>query len=156
MSLQPTFYNTRKIPLVTDDQHPKSELAPGFTGFSPSGNNPSNSWGQNGTDSDSRNRAGMVSNWEQSSQDKDPASPKNGGQFWSQHELDRDPGAPRKPARTGRFNQNRYSPSRELFAQMRGFLMAWEAEEAGDDVNGGPDKSTEANDFRALDFRHKK
>ena len=128
MSLQPTFYKNRKFPSMKDSQPPKSELLPGFPGFDPPGYIPPH-WGQIGVERDHgvpRNGAGLGSSWGQSNQDKEPGSPINGARLrpgWGQLETERDPGAPRKPPRTPRFNQNRYSPSRELFTQMRKWIL---------------------------------
>ena len=162
MSLQPTFYKSRKFPSVKDSQPPKSELLPGFPGFDPPGNIPPN-WGQIGIERDlaaPRNGAGLGSSWGQSNQDRDPGSPMNGAQLrpgWGQLETERDPGAPRKPPRTPRFEQNRYSPSRMLFAQMRETLVAIEAAEeaANSNAKGGSDKMSGTKDFGALGYRQK-
>ena len=106
-----------------------------------------------------RNGAGMGSTWGQSFQDKEPGSPINGAQLrpsWDQLEVERDPGAPRKPPRTPRFDQNRFSPSRMLFAQMRETLVAIEAAEAATSGKGGKDKSSGGTkDFNALGYRQK-
>ena len=161
MSLQPTFYKNRKFPSVKDSQPSKSELLPGFPGFDPPGNIPPN-WGQIGIERDPgvpRNGAGMGFSWGQSSQDKEPGSPINGVRLrpgWGQPETERDPGAPRKPPRTPRFEQNRYSPSRMLFAQMRDTLVAIEAAEAASNARGGGDKNIGGSkDFGALGYRQK-
>ena len=161
MSLQPTFYKNRKFPSMKDSQPPKSDLLPGFPGFDPPGYIPQN-WGQIGTERDHgapRNGAGLGSGWGQSNQDKEPGSPINGARLrpgWGQPETERDPGAPRKPPRTPRFNQNRYSPSRELFTQMRETLDAIEAAEAAvTSAKGGADKISGRKDFSALGYRKK-
>ena len=161
MSLQPTFYKSRKFPSVKESQPPKSELLPGFPGFEKPGNLPPR-WGQIGMERDPgvpRNGLGMGSTWGQSFQDKEPGSPINGSQLrpsWDQLEVERDPGAPRKPPRTPRFDQNRFSPSRMLFAQMRETLVAIEAAEAATSGKGGKEKSSGGTkDFNALGYRQK-
>ena len=156
MSLQPTFYKNRKFPSMKDSQPPKSELP----GFDPPGYIPPH-WGQIGVERDHgvpRNGAGLGSSWGQSNQDKEPGSPINGARLrpgWGQLETERDPGAPRKPPRTPRFEQNRYSPSRMLFAQMRETLVAIEAAEAATNAKGGSDKISGTKDFSALGYRQK-
>ena len=159
MSLQPTFYKNRKFPSMKDSQPSKSELLPGFPGFDPPGYIAPH-WGQIDMERDQgvpRNGAGLGSSWGQSTHDKEPGSPVDGARLrpgWSQLEPERDPGAPRKPPRTPRFTQNRFSPSRELFAQMRETLDAIEAAEAAK-ANSANKGGAGRNDFSSLGFRQK-